>query len=155
VDAPVTSAWSIFRLGVGSGSTRPGRDDPVPPQVWEDAKKVGVYVLDDHGRLLPAIRDTVRICADRGVALSFGHLAAGDGRMAEECTALGHCRAFIDHPFRVFELRALAMAGRCSIRFATWDELSPCSASTRKTWSRPSAPSTPTHRLQRRRHPIS
>jgi hypothetical protein len=129
---PVTSAWSIFRLG-GRGvwfdkSRR--HDDPVPPQAWEDAKKVGVYVLDDHGKLLPAIRDTVRICADHGVALSFGHLSPQEmDAMAEETGALGYDRAFIDHPFsEVFELNVpeLKRWAQAGIRFAlTWDELSP------------------------------
>jgi Family of unknown function (DUF6282) len=129
---PVTSAWSIFRLG-GRGvwfdkSRRP--DDPVPPQAWEDAKKVGVYVLDDHGKLLPEVRDTVRLCHDHGVTLSFGHLSPQEmDAMAEETTALGYDRAFIDHPFsEVFELNVpeLKRWAAAGLRFAlTWDELSP------------------------------
>jgi hypothetical protein len=129
---PVTSAWSIFRLG-GRGvwfDKSRGYDDPVPPQAWEDAKKTGVYVLDDHGKLLPAIRDTVRLCADHGVTLSFGHLSPQEmDAMAEETTALGYTRAFIDHPFsEVFELNVpeLKRWAAAGVRFAlTWDELSP------------------------------
>ncbi len=129
---PVTSAWSISRLG-GRGSwfgagRRP--DEPVPAQPWEIARKVGMYVLDDHGRLLPAVRDCVRLVADHDVALSFGHLSPQEmDALAEETAALGYTRAFIDHPFsEVFELdlpemRRWAAAG---LRFAlTWDELSP------------------------------
>jgi hypothetical protein len=129
---PVTSAWSIFRLGGRGSWFGPGRrfDEPVPPQAWDDARKTGVYVLDDHGKLMPAIRDTVRICADHGVALSFGHLSPQEmDVLAEEIAAIGYRRAFIDHPFsEVFEfdaptLRRWAEAG---VRFAlTWDELSP------------------------------
>src|SRR2546430_11237807 len=48
---------------------------PVPPLAWEEARKTGVYVLDDHGRLLPVVKDVVRLCADRGVSLSLGHLS--------------------------------------------------------------------------------
>jgi hypothetical protein len=129
---PVTSAWSIFRLG-GRGAwfdkTR-GYDDPVPPTAWEDARKTGIYVLDDHGRLLPAIRDTVRLCADHGVALSFGHLSPQEmDALAEEIGAVGYRRAFIDHPFsEVFELDVPKMTrwANAGVRFAlTWDELSP------------------------------
>lgn len=129
---PVTSAWSMFRLG-GRGvwfdkSRR--YDEPVPPVAWEQAKKTGVYVLDDHGRLLPEIRDTVRLCADHGVSLSFGHLSPDEMEaLAAETGAIGYTRAFIDHPFsEVFDLdipklKRWAAAG---VRFAlTWDELSP------------------------------
>jgi hypothetical protein len=129
---PVTSAWSIFRLGgrgVWFDKTR-RYDDPVPPQPWEQAKKTGVYVLDEHGRLLPEIRDTVRLCSDHGVTLSFGHLSPQEmDAMAEETTALGYRRAFIDHPFsEVFELNVpeLKRWAAAGIGFAlTWDELSP------------------------------
>src|SRR3989442_8612953 len=89
-----------------------------------------MYVLDDHGRLLRAIRDTVRLCADHGVALSFGHLSPQEmDAMAEETNALGYTRAFIDHPFsEVFELNVpeLKRWAQAGLRFAlTWDELSP------------------------------
>src|SRR5512138_2994019 len=105
---PVTSAWSIYRLG-GRGvwfDKARRYDEPVAPTAWEDALKTGMYVLDDHGRLLPAIRDTVRLCADHGVALSFGHLSPQEmDALAEEIGAIGYRRAFIDHPFsEVFEL---------------------------------------------------
>src|SRR5262245_13264536 len=129
---PVTSAWSIFRLG-GRGiwfDKARRYDDPVPPQAWDDARKTGVYVLDDHGRLHPTIRDTVRLCADHGVALSFGHLSPQEMEaMAEETSALGYSRAFIDHPFsEVFDLDVPKMKrwAEAGLRFAlTWDELSP------------------------------
>jgi len=129
---PVTSAWSISRLG-GRGKwfdeTR-RMDDPVAPVVWEEARKTGLYVLDEHGRLMPEVRDTVRLCADHGVALSFGHLSPQEmDAMAEEVDALGYQRAFIDHPFsEVFDLDVPAMKqwATAGLRFAlTWDELSP------------------------------
>jgi hypothetical protein len=129
---PVTSAWSIFRLG-GRGKWFDEKrriDEPVPPQAWDDARKTGIYVLDDQGRLLPAIRDTVRLCHDHGVALSFGHLSPQEmDALADEIHALGYARAFIDHPFsEVFELDvpALTRWATAGVRFAlTWDELSP------------------------------
>ncbi len=129
---PVTSAWSIYRLGGrGAWFDKSRRyDDPVPPQAWDEACRTGVYVLDDHGRLLPVIRDTVRLCADHGVALSFGHLSPREmDALAEETAALGYTRAFIDHPFsEVFELDVPEMKrwADAGVRFAlTWDELSP------------------------------
>jgi len=72
----------------------------------------------------------VRICADHGVALSFGHLSPQEmDAMAEETNALGYARAFIDHPFsEVFELNVpeLKRWADAGLRFAlTWDELSP------------------------------
>jgi hypothetical protein len=129
---PVTSAWSISRLG-GRGNwfdERRRSDDPVPPLVWEEALKTGLCVLDAHGRLLPAIRDTVRLCADHGVALSFGHLSPQEmDALVEEMGAIRYARAFIDHPFsEVFELDVpkLARWAAAGVRFAlTWDELSP------------------------------
>src|SRR3989442_6478479 len=89
-----------------------------------------MYVLDDHGRLLRAIRDTVRLCADHGVALSFGHLSPQEmDAMAEEVGAIGYTRAFIDHPFsEVFEFDVPKMKrwADAGVRFAlTWDERSP------------------------------
>lgn len=129
---PVTSAWSIYRLGGRGVWFDPKRryDDPVAPVAWEEAKKTGVYVLDDHGRLLPAVRDTVRLCADHGVTLSFGHLSPQEmDAMADEMVAVGFRRAFIDHPFsEVFELDVPKMKrwADAGVRFAlTWDELSP------------------------------
>jgi hypothetical protein len=129
---PVTSAWSIARLG-GRGKWFDARrrlDDPVAPVGWDEARKTGIYVLDDHGRLLPAVRDTVRLVADHGVALSLGHLSPQEmDAMAEEMTAIGYRRAFIDHPFsEVFELDVPRMKrwAEAGVRFAlTWDELSP------------------------------
>ena len=129
---PVTSAWSISRLGGRGrwfGEAR-RMDEPVPAMSWEEALKTGMYVLDARGRLLPEVRDTVRLVADHGVALSFGHLSPQEmDALAEEIDAIGYRRAFIDHPFsEVFEfdvptLKRWAAAG---VRFAlTWDELSP------------------------------
>jgi len=129
---PVTSAWSIFRLGgrgVWFDKTRRA-DEPVPPQSWEQALKTGVYVLDDHGRLLPEVRDTVRLVADHGVALSFGHLSPQEmDALGDEVAAIGYTRAFIDHPFsEVFEFDVPKMKrwADAGLRFAlTWDEFSP------------------------------
>jgi hypothetical protein len=129
---PVTSAWSMFRLGGRGKWFDESRrfDEPVPPVAWEEARKTGVYVLDDHGRLLPVVKDVVRLCADRGVTLSLGHLSPQEmDALADEMSALGYRRAFIDHPFsEVFELDVPKMKhwAEAGVRFAlTWDELSP------------------------------
>ena len=129
---PVTSAWSIARLGGRGKWFDEARrfDEPVPPVAWEDARKTGIYVLDEHGRLLPEIRDTVRLVADHGVALSFGHLSPPEMEaLAEAAGAIGYRQAFIDHPFsEVFDLDVAAMQrwAAAGVRFAlTWDELSP------------------------------
>src|SRR5437867_14597 len=129
---PVTSAWSMFRLGGRGKWLHESRryDEPVPPLAWEEARKTGVFVLDDHGRLLPVVKDVVRLCADRGVSLSLGHLSPQEMEaIVDEMTAFGYRRVFIDHPFsEVFEhdvptMKRWADAG---VRFAlTWDELSP------------------------------
>jgi Family of unknown function (DUF6282) len=129
---PVTSAWSIYRLGGRGVWFDPKRrlDDPVPPQAWDVALKTGLYMLDDHGRLRPEIRDTVRLCHDHGVTLSLGHASPQEmDALASEIAAIGFRRAFIDHPFsEVFELDVEAMKrwAAAGVRFAlTWDELSP------------------------------
>jgi hypothetical protein len=126
---PVTSAWSLYRLG-GRGMWLGKEENAVEPVAWEEALKHGVYVLDEQGKLLPAIRDTVKLAADRGIVMSFGHLSPQEmDALADACAAYGMKRAFIDHPFsEVFEfdipkLKRWADAG---LRFCfTWDELSP------------------------------
>jgi hypothetical protein len=128
---PVTSAWSIHRLGGRGAWYGDGRPDvPFGPIPWEDALKIGLYLLDDHGQLIPEIRDTVRLAHDHGVAISFGHLSPQEmDALAAEVHAVGFKRAFIDHPFsevfefNVPEFQKWAAAG---LRFVlTWDELSP------------------------------
>ena len=141
---------STVSAAAASGSTRRGGyDDPVAPVAWEQALKTGMYVLDDHGRLLPAIRDTVQLCADHGVALSFGHLSPQEmDALAEETGAIGYRRAFIDHPFsEVFELDVPKMKrwADAGVRFAPHlgRALAAARVWTRRTWWRRSAPSGP------------
>jgi hypothetical protein len=128
---PVTSAWSISRIGGRGLWYRDGRPDvPFGPIPWEEALKIGLYLLDDRGQLLPEIKDTVRLAHDHGVAISFGHLSPQEmDALAAEVSAVGFKQAFIDHPFsevfefNVPELKRWAAAG---LRFVlTWDELSP------------------------------
>jgi len=128
---PVTSAWSIHRIGGRGMWFNDGRpDEPVGPIPWEEALEVGLYVLDEHGRLLPEIRNTVRLAHDHGVAISFGHLSPQEMEaLGEEVSAIGYKRAFIDHPFSevfTFDIPKLKKWAAQGLRFVlTWDELSP------------------------------
>ena len=100
---------------------------PIP---WDEAMKIGHYDLDENGKLKPEIRDIVHLCADRNVALFFGHATHAEiYKLAEEVDKVGLKRAVIDHPFSPFlnvspeMMKELAPAG---ILFNfTWDELSP------------------------------
>jgi predicted metal-dependent TIM-barrel fold hydrolase len=76
------------------------------------------------------VRDIVRICADKNVALFFGHATHKEiYKLTEEVEKVGLKRAVIDHPFSPFlnvspeMMKELCPAG---ILFNfTWDELSP------------------------------
>jgi hypothetical protein len=129
---PVTSAWSISRLGGRGRWFDPARSprEAVPPMLWHEARKTGMYLLDDHERLLPVVRDLIRLLADHDVALSFGHCSPQEmDALAEEVDRIGFRRAFIDHPLsEVFELEVEQMrrVARAGIKFAlTYDEISP------------------------------
>ena len=92
--------------------------------------QIGHYDLDENGKLKPEIRDIVHLCADRNVALFFGHATHAEiYKLAEEVDKAGLKRAVIDHPFSPFlnvspeMMKELAPVG---ILFNfTWDELSP------------------------------
>jgi hypothetical protein len=101
--------------------------DPLP---WDSAVKVGMYTLDDSGRLKQPVREIFKVIADTGVAVSFAHASHFEiFAMAEEVQRLGIKRAFIDHPFSPFvdlsvkQMMELASAG-IYLNF-TYDELSP------------------------------
>ena len=102
----------------------------VGPLPWEEALKLGHYSLDDDGELKSEVREIVRICADKGAALFFGHATHKEiYKLAEEVVKVGLRRAVIDHPFSPFlnvspeQMRELSAAG-IFFNF-TWDELSP------------------------------
>jgi hypothetical protein len=102
----------------------------IGPVTWERALEVGHYGLDERGNLKPEYRDIVHLCADRGVALFFGHPTHAEiFELAEEITKIGLERAVIDHPYSPFldvtvdEMKELSKVG---ILFNfTFDELSP------------------------------
>jgi len=102
----------------------------VGPLTWDAALKVGHYNLDEKGELIGEVREIVRICADEGAALFFGHATHREiYKLAEEADKAGLERAVIDHPFSPFinlsvdQMKELSKVG---ILFNfTYDELSP------------------------------
>lgn len=101
--------------------------DPLP---WDEALARGHYLLAEDGRLKGEAADIVRLCAERRVALFFGHATHAEiDRLAELVAALNFGQAVIDHPFSPFvdleidHMRRLAGAG-ITLNF-TYDELSP------------------------------
>jgi hypothetical protein len=139
IDAGVVAIWlpvfnHVITLStVGTyrrlidGNNAPGWAGPLP---WGKALKLGHYNLDEKGELKAEVREIVRICADRNVALFFGHATHPEiYKLAEEVEKVGLQRAVIDHPFSPFlnvnpdMMKELRTAG---ILFNfTWDELSP------------------------------
>jgi hypothetical protein len=100
------------------------------PLSWERSLQVGHYLIDEHGKLKPGVKEIFRIVADEGVAISFGHSTHAEiDAMANEVVRLGITRAFADHPFSPFvdlsldQMRQLTAAG-ITMNF-TYDELSP------------------------------
>jgi hypothetical protein len=109
------------------GNDVAGWTGPIP---WDKALKLGHYNLDDRGELKAEVREIIRICADRGVALFFGHATPKESyKLAEELDRVGLERTVIDHPFSPFinlspdQMKELSKSG---ILFNfTFDELSP------------------------------
>jgi hypothetical protein len=104
--------------------------DHTAPMEWEEARRLGHYMLDDNGRLKPIYEEIVRIVADHNLALFYGHATHNE---IYELTALvnklNFKRAVIDHPFSPFidlsieQMKEQAEAG-IYLNF-TFDELSP------------------------------
>jgi hypothetical protein len=109
------------------GNNSAGWHGPVP---WDKALAIGHYNLDDKGELKPDVREIVRICADRNVALFFGHATHKEiYKLAEEVDKVRLERAVIDHPYSPFlnvSPEMMKELSRVGIFFNfTWDELSP------------------------------
>ena len=112
IDRGVSAIWlpvfthAITMSTVGTyGRFVRGRENAgwVGPIGWDEAMKIGHYDLDDNGKLKPEIRDIVHLCADRNVALFFGHATHAEiYKLAEEVQKAGLKRAVIDHPFSPF-----------------------------------------------------
>jgi hypothetical protein len=109
------------------GSNANGWHGPLP---WDKAVTLGHYNLNNNGELKTEVKEIVRICADRNVALFFGHATHKEiYKLAEEVEKVGLKRAVIDHPYSPFlnvspqMMKELSPVG---ILFNfTWDELSP------------------------------
>jgi hypothetical protein len=106
------------------------RNELTPPLPWEEALKIGHYLLDKKGNLKPLIRDILHLAADAGKAFFFGHATHAEiFAMAEEVEKIGFKRAVVDHPFSPFvdlsieQMKLLANVG-IYLNF-TYDELSP------------------------------
>jgi hypothetical protein len=140
LDAGVTGVWmpvamhanTLSKVGGRKSWWDPAADphDLTPALPWEEALKVGHYLLDGAGQLKPEIREIIRMVADRGAALFFAHATHAEiFAMAEEVDKLRFRRAVVDHPFSPFvdlsieEMKQLARAG-IYMNF-TYDELSP------------------------------
>jgi Family of unknown function (DUF6282) len=139
IDRGVTAIWlpvfnhAITLSTVGTyrraveGNNANGWHGPLP---WDKAVALGHYNLNDDGELKTEVKEIVRICADRDVALFFGHATHKEiYKLADEADKVGLKRAVIDHPFSPFlnvspeMMKDLSPVG---ILFNfTWDELSP------------------------------
>jgi len=114
----VTHAYSVYM------------QSHVQPMTWEEALSKGYYLLDQHGQLLPEVRDILHLVADRNVPLSMGHCQQAERvAIAEEVEKIGFKKCFIDHPFSDYigatmdQMKQFAASG-IYLNFI-WDELSP------------------------------
>ncbi len=112
---------------IGFLDNHDGRCGALP---WEEALKVGHYLLDSRGRLKEEIQEIIRIVADSNAALFFGHPTHSEIlAMAEEVYKAGCTQAVVDHPFSPFldlsieQIQQIAQAG-VYLNF-TYDEISP------------------------------
>ena len=100
------------------------------PMQWPEALEKGYFLLDEKGKLAPVFQDIIKLVADEGIALFFGHTTHDEMFIvAELVEKLGYKRAVIDHPFSPFidltiaEMKHFTRAG-IYLNF-TYDELSP------------------------------
>ena len=140
LEAGVTGVWLPVALHANTLSKVGGRkiwwdasadrSENTAPLPWDEALRLGHYLLDEHGNLKSEIREIMRLVADYGRALFFGHATHPEiFALAEEVDKLGFTRAVIDHPFSPFvdlnveQMQQLARVG-IWLNF-TYDELSP------------------------------
>jgi hypothetical protein len=104
--------------------------EQVPPMPWDEALRIGHYLLDEHGNLKPEIREIIHMVADYGRTLFFAHATHPEVfAMAEEANKVGLKQMVSDHPFSPFvdlsveQMQELAGFG-ATMNF-TYDELSP------------------------------
>jgi hypothetical protein len=104
--------------------------EQVPPMPWEEALRIGHYLLDEHGNLKPEIREIIQVIADYGRTLFFAHATHRElFAMAEYGNKVGLKQMVVDHPFSPFvdvnvaQMKELANFG-ATMNF-TFDEISP------------------------------
>jgi hypothetical protein len=100
------------------------------PLPWDEALKYGRYMLDDAGKLKPEYAEAIRMVAEHGRALFFGHPTHQEiWAVIDLLDAIGYKNAVIDHPYSPFvdltvdEMKQVAAKG-ILLNF-TYDELSP------------------------------
>jgi len=100
------------------------------PLPWDEALKYGHYMIDGSGKLKPFYQEVVRMVADSGVALFFGHATHPEiYALADFMGTIGFKRGVIDHPFSPFvdlsipQMQEFSRAG-IYLNF-TYDEISP------------------------------
>lgn len=105
-------------------------NDHTAPMEWDEACRLGYYMLEDNGKLKPIYDEIIRICADNDVALFYGHPTHPEiYEITSLVNKLNFKRAVIDHPFSPFidlsveQMKEQAEAG-VYLNF-TFDELSP------------------------------
>ncbi len=128
----ISSAHNVYRVGAPARAVKGEYPGPVAgPLPWEEALRVGQYLLEEEGgQLRPVVREILHLAADRGVGVSFAHASKPEMEaLAEEVEKLGYRQAFIDHPYgpqvglEFEDLKPFADAG---ILFNfTYDEISP------------------------------
>ena len=140
IKSGVTAIWMPNTMHVNTLSKVGGKPmwwdpnaDPkenLPPMTWDEALKVGHYLIDEKGGLKPVFRDIIHVVADHGAALFFGHATQPEIlAMAEEAEKIGFKRGVVDHPFSPFvdlsieQMQQVTRAG-VWLNF-TYDELSP------------------------------
>jgi Family of unknown function (DUF6282) len=125
-------ANTLSKVGGRKSWWDPGasRNELTPPLPWEEALKVGHYLLDEKGRLKQEIREIIHLVADSNRSFFFGHATKPEiFAMAEEIEKVGFKRGVVDHPFSPFvdlsidQMKQLASIG-IYMNF-TYDEISP------------------------------
>ncbi len=140
LDSGINAVWMPVAMHANTLSKIGGRKswwDPTasrqeltPALSWEEALKVGHYLLDQQGRLKPEIKEIMQILLERGIPLFFGHATHPEiFALAEECQRIGLKRAVVDHPFSPFvnlSIEQMTQLGKAGIYLNfTYDELSP------------------------------
>lgn len=89
---------------IGRSDPRPGENVPVWADIQRGLRKRGfrtdpVPVVDAEGAVLPAVRDVLRVIAERGLVLATGHLGRDEiFAVVDAALGLGVKQIIITHP---------------------------------------------------------